>query len=332
MKVLTRKIINWGTGIVAVLLITGFVLPLIIFPQPPVLTQEAYEALFPFQGHYAELENGARVHYMDEGEGPTLLLLHGNPTSAYLYREMITALKSDYRVIAPDYPGFGKSRAPAGYGYTAQEQADTIVSFFDYMKLDDVVIMVQDWGGPIGFNLVQQRPDQFSGLIIGNTWAWPLEGQRRFEVFSWLMGGPIGKWLNNAHNGVLHLFLKRGMAQSLAQEEYAGYFHPFIEGDRRPVTIFPRELIAATPFLASVEQGMVGLASYQALFVWGQQDFAFQETERLRLEAYFPRHNTQLLEGAGHFIQDDAPAEIVAAIRNAFPPPSNHSRVSWNDS
>ena len=188
MKVLTRKIINWGTGIVAVLLITGFVLPLLIFPQPPVLTQEAYEALFSFQGHYAELENGARVHYVDEGEGPTLLLLHGNPTSAYLYREMITALKSDYRVIAPDYPGFGKSRAPAGYGYTAQEQADTIVSFFDYMKLDDVVIMVQDWGGPIGFNLVQQRPNQFSGLVIGNTWAWPLEGQRRFEVFSWPMG------------------------------------------------------------------------------------------------------------------------------------------------
>ena len=320
MKALARRSAGWSAGVVAVLLVVGLVLPRLVFPVPAKLTQESYESLFPFESHFAELGNGARVHYVDEGTGPTLLLLHGNPTSAYLYREMITALKSDYRVIAPDYPGFGQSRATAGYGYTAQEQADTIVSFFDYMQLDDVVIMVQDWGGPIGFNLVQQRPEQFSGLIIGNTWAWPLEGQLRFEIFSWLMGGPIGTWLNNAHNGVLHLFLKRGLVQPLKQEEYAGYFQPFIEGDRRPVNIFPRELIAATPFLASVEQGMDRLAAYKALIVWGEQDFAFQETERLRFEAYFPRHRTQLLDGAGHFIQDDAPAEIAAAIRTVFPP------------
>jgi haloalkane dehalogenase len=322
MKTLTRKLLSWGVGIVAVLLVTGIALPALVFPQPLLLTQTAYEALFPFEGHYAELENGTKVHYVDEGEGegPTLLLLHGNPTSAFLYREMITKLKSDYRVIAPDYPGFGQSLAPAGYGYTAQEQADTMLHFFDTMELDDVVIMVQDWGGPIGFNLVQQRPDQFSGLVIGNTWAWPLEGQRRFELFSWFMGGPIGKWLNHSYNGVLHLFLKRGMAQPLTQQEYAGYFHPFVEGDRRPVTIFPRELIAATPFLAQVEKGMDRLADHRALFVWGVQDFAFKEAERLRLEAYFPHRQTQLLAGASHFIQDDAPAEIVAAIHAAFPP------------
>jgi haloalkane dehalogenase len=58
------------------------------------------------------------------------------------------------------------------------------------MNLDDVIIMVQDWGGPIGFNLVQHGPEQFSGLVIGNTWAWPLQGQTRFEMFSWFMGGP----------------------------------------------------------------------------------------------------------------------------------------------
>ncbi len=85
------------------------------------------------------------------------------------------------------------------------------------------------------------------------------------------------------------------------------------------LTIFPRELINATPFLASVEKGMAGLADYKTLIVWGTQDFAFQETERLRLETYFPRHHTQLLNGAGHFIQGDAPAEIVTAIRTAFP-------------
>jgi haloalkane dehalogenase len=323
MKMLTRKLVTWGTGIVAAALVVGNILPRLVFPDLPVLPVEAYKALFPFQSHFAELDDGSRVHYVDEGKGPTLLLLHGNPTSAYLYREMINKLKSDYRVIAPDYPGFGQSSAPAGYGYTAQEQADTIISFFDFMNIDDVIIMVQDWGGPIGLNLVQHRPEQFSGLVIGNTWAWPLQGQTRFEIFSWLMGGPIGKWLNNAHNGVVHLFLRRGMAQSLTQEEYTGYFHRFNKGDRRPVTIFPRELITSTPFLASVEKSMDKLSAYKTLIVWGEQDFAFQETERMRFEGYFPNHHTQMLENAGHFIQDDSPTEIVAAIRATFPPTEN---------
>jgi len=273
MKILTRKLLTWGSGIVAAALVVGIVLPRLMFPDPPVLTVEAYKALFPFQSKFVELDNGSRVHYVDEGEGPTLLLLHGNPTSAYLYREMINELKSDYRVIAPDYPGFGQSSAHAGYGYTAQEQADTIISFFDFMNLDNVIIMVQDWGGPIGFNLVQHRPEQFSGLVIGNTWAWPLQGQTRFEMCSWVMGGPIGQWLNSNYIGVLHLFLRHGMAQSLTQEEYAGYFHRFNKGDRRPVTKFPRELIAATPFLASVEEGMNKLSVYKTLIVWGGARF-----------------------------------------------------------
>ena len=78
-----------GLGIMTLLLVVDLALSRLVFPQPPVLTQAEYRALFPFQGRYAELENGARVHYVDEGQGRTLLLLHGNPTSAYLYREMI---------------------------------------------------------------------------------------------------------------------------------------------------------------------------------------------------------------------------------------------------
>jgi haloalkane dehalogenase len=166
MKVLTRKLATLGIGIIPILLVTGFVLQFLVFPQLPLLTQGEYEVLFPFEGYYAQLDNATKVHYIDEGEGPILLLLHGNPNSAFLYREMITRLKSDYRVIAPDYPGFGQSRAPAGYGYTAQVQADTMVLFFDAMALDDVVIMVEDWAGPW-----QDRPDS---SYLADSWVDPL--------------------------------------------------------------------------------------------------------------------------------------------------------------
>ena len=305
---------------IALLVLSALVLPRVFFPPQPQLSEEVWSGMFPFKSQYVDLENGARVHYVDEGQGPTLLLLHGNPTSSFLYRHLIAELKGDYRVVAPDYPGFGRSTAPASYGFTAQEQADSMVAFFDRLELNDVVIMVQDWGGPIGFNLAQQRAEHFDGFIIGNTWAWPLEGQRRYEIFSGLMGGPIGRWVNNAYNGVVHIFLKRGMVSSVDDHAYAGYFQTFLNGDRTPVTVFPRELIAATPFLRKVEAGMAGIGKLQALIVWGEQDFAFGELERQRFESIFPNHSTILLPDAGHFLQEDAPAEVAAAIRHAFPP------------
>ena len=311
---------SWILFGIALLVLSALALPHVLFPPQPQLSEEAWSAMFPFQSQYIDLENGARVHYVDEGEGPTLLLMHGNPTSSFLYRHLIAELKSDYRVVVPDYPGFGRSTAPAGYGFTAREQADSMVEFFDRLELDDVVIMVQDWGGPIGFNLAQQRPGHFEGFIIGNTWAWPLEGQQRYEIFSGLMGGPIGRWVDNAYNGVVHIFLKRGTVRSVNDDAYAGYFQTFLNGDRTPVTVFPRELITATPFLRKVESGMAGISEHQALIVWGEQDFAFREPERRRLELIFPNHSTTLLPDAGHFIQEDAPDEIASTIRQAFPP------------
>ncbi len=157
--------------------------------------------------------------------------------------------------------------------------------------------------------------------MIGNTWAWPLEGQLRYEVFSSILGGPIGRWINGAHNGGVHFFLKRGIAGSLDREAYAAYYQPFLHADRTPVTVFPRELIAASPFLRTVERDMENLKEYKALIVWGEQDFAFREPERRRFESYFPDHSTILLPNASHYIQEDAPDEISQALRHAFPPP-----------
>lgn len=79
---------------------------------------------FPFESHYLRLNDGTQIHYVDEGEGIPIVLLHGNPTWSYLYRHIIKALKDDYRCIAFDYPGFGFSDAPAHYGFTAAEQAE----------------------------------------------------------------------------------------------------------------------------------------------------------------------------------------------------------------
>ncbi|MCI0399976.1 MAG: alpha/beta fold hydrolase [Gammaproteobacteria bacterium] len=275
--------------------------------------------LFPFESRYLLLANGARVHYVDAGQGPVLLLLHGNPTWSFLYRDVIAALKNDFRLIAPDYPGFGLSSAPEGYDFTAAEHAATMSDFVERLDLKDVTIMMQDWGGPIGFAVAENLPNRVSGFIIGNTWAWPLE-RTGHKVFSTLMGGWPGQVAAWCCNGVVRFFMSKGVVDTLTDAEMAMYLAPFADRHvRTPTHVFPAQLWDAKPFLQDVYSGLPSLSDRPALIVWGLEDFAFQEPERTRFEALFPNHQTVLLKNAAHFIQEDAPGEIANAIRGWHP-------------
>jgi haloalkane dehalogenase len=145
------------------------------------------EQLYPFESHYADI-GGASVHYLDEGAGPPLLLLHGNPTWSFLYRDLIRSLSDQYRCIAPDHPGFGLGRPAPGYGYTPAEHAAVLEQLVQQLELSDVTMMVQDWGGPIGFAVATRHPERFSAFVIGNTWAWP-KADLGTQLFSRLLGG-----------------------------------------------------------------------------------------------------------------------------------------------
>lgn len=105
-------------------------------------------ALFPVAHRFVDLE-GARIHYIDEGAGETLLLLHGNPAWSFLYRRMIPRLRDRFRCVALDYPGYGMSEAAAGYDYTAREHSAMVERFVDHLGLTELTVMVQDWGGPM---------------------------------------------------------------------------------------------------------------------------------------------------------------------------------------
>lgn len=276
------------------------------------------QELFPFQSRFITLDNGAKIHYIDEGTGPTLLLLHGNPTWSFLYRDIITALKDDFRLVAPDYPGFGLSDAPENYSFTAEEHAQVISEFVQKMDLSDMAIMMQDWGGPIGFYVALQNPLRVSRFIIGNTWAWPLErtGQK---IFSTIMGGwpgQIGAWCCNA---VVRFFMSKGVVHKLKDKVFTMYLAPFKQRNQRmPTHIFPAQLSDAKLFLNNIQQRIVTLSDRPALMVWGLQDFAFQQPELSRFESIFKNHQTILLKNAGHFIQEDAPDEIAEAIRKFY--------------
>ena len=270
--------------------------------------------LFPYQPYFIQLKDGGRLHYIDEGSGPTLLLLHGNPTWSFLYRHIVAALSDRFRVIAPDYPGFGLSTAGEGYNYTPAEHAEAIRELVEALDLHAMVIMVQDWGGPVGFKVAIDDPSRVAGFVIGNTWAWPLErmGQKGFSL---LMGGWPGQFGAWCCNMVVRFFMSKGVASGLSNRELAMYLGPFVSRERRsPTHIAPAQLRDANVFLEKIYHKLPMLADRPVLLTWGLKDFAFQEPERTRFESLFPQHETLLLENAAHFIQEDAPGEISIAI------------------
>ena len=273
------------------------------------------EELYPFESRYADVA-GARVHYVDEGTGPPLLLLHGNPTWSFLYRNIITGLRDRYRCIAVDHPGFGLSTPPPGYGFTPAEHAAVLEQLVDHLDISGVTMMVQDSGGPIGFAVATRRPDRFAAFVIGNTWAWP-KSDPGTQVFSRLLGGPIGRRLIANRNFFVEKALPGGVRRvKLPEAVMDAYRGPFpTPASRRPTAVFPREILDSRPFLAEIEQRLWQLGDRPALLVWPTHDVAFRDRERRRWEELFPDHQTVVLEGAGHYIQEDAAGEIVTAIR-----------------
>lgn len=278
------------------------------------------DELFPFQSRFLEV-GGANVHYIDEGDGPVFLALHGNPTWSFLYRHIVLGLKGRFRCIALDYPGFGLSSAPAGYGYTVAEHARVVDGFVEQLALRDVTLMVQDWGGPIGFWVATRHPEWFQAFVIGNTWAWPLRDTAT-RVFSTTLGSSgLGGLLVRRADVFVNVFMRAGIRRrKLTPAERQMYKRPHPTPESRvPVHVMPREIMAAHAFLSEVEQGLERVAEKPALIVWGERDPGFKESLRLRWERTFPNHRTHVLRGASHYIQEDAPDEIVTAIEDWWP-------------
>jgi haloalkane dehalogenase len=153
--------------------------------------------------------------------------------------------------------------------------------------------------------------------VIGNTWAWP-KSDPGTQIFSRLLGGPIGGYLILRRNFFVEKIVPGGVKRrTLPDAVMNAYRGPFPDPDsRRPVHVFPREILHSRPFLAEIEQRLPTLAAKPALIVWPTKDVAFRDPELRRWEQLFPQHHTVKIEGAGHYVQEDAADEIVQAIRD----------------
>jgi haloalkane dehalogenase len=273
------------------------------------------DELFPFESRFVALD-GNVVHYVDEGSGPILLMLHSNPVWSFVYREVIVALRDRFRCIALDFPGFGLSSGAPGYDYLARDHAELLVSFLDRLDLSQLTLVGHSWGGPLGLYAAQQRPGKFERLILTNTWAWPLNGDLSSEVFSRAMGGSVGRALIRRFNLLVNYFIPSAHKQQKPSEaEMAHYRQAMPTPERRHAcATLPGEIIGARQFFTDLADQLSALEKLPTLIVWADADPIFNDKYRERWEATFPNHTTTVLHGVGHFLQSDAPAEFSEAI------------------
>jgi len=270
--------------------------------------------LFPFESHWFRSPAG-KIHYLDEGQGPPILFLHGNPTWSFLYRGIIIRLRKRFRCIAPDYPGFGLSEHPATYRYTPEEHAQVVRALVAELDLRDLTIMGHDWGGPIAMRLALDQVDRVRSLVMGNTWYWPTDALH-LRAFGWLMSTGYVQGLIHRKNMFVERILPLGVKHSLAEEVLEHYRGPFPTVDSRAgVAELARQLGRSANWLADVEMGVhTRLGDLPVLLTWGMDDLAFTPPFMDTFRRDFKQVRVVRLD-AKHFIQEDTPGEVSRAIQ-----------------
>ena len=268
---------------------------------------------YPFPSSVFDTGSG-RMHYVDVGEGPAVLLVHGTPTWSFLYRRVIRDLRADHRVIAPDLLGFGLSDKPTTDAVAPPRQAEQLRALVDHLALDRFALVVHDFGGPIGLSLALDRPEQVARLALFNTWMWPrTDASARWA--SRFFGTRMGRWLYTSWNFSPNVMLPALTHQPLDPAVHAHYQRPFsTPADRHAPWVFARDLAGASDWYAALWNRRDRLRNIPARLLWGEQDPGFGRDALERWQSVFDQVETTTFPDAGHLPQEEAPEAVQAAL------------------
>ena len=260
--------------------------------------------------------DGLRMHYVDEGSGPPVLLLHGEPTSSFLWRNIVPPLvAAGYRAVAPDLIGFGHSDKPEDIGwYSYDRHVASVEQFVDELGLHGLTLVVHDWGGPIGLRFAVEHEDLVDRLVILDTGI----GGGRPPSDAWLRFRDVVRRTGGAIDPAR--LVEAGTVGGLTDDVRAAYAEPFPTPESKAgVLAFP-ELVPAEPDhpnTAPMNRVRDALRAWTkpTLVVWGASDTALPPALAHAFAELIPGAGEPVvLEGAGHFLQEDRPDELTAAI------------------
>lgn len=285
---------------------------------------EDFDGTWPYAPHFFD-GSGFRMHYVDEGAGDPIVLVHGEPTWGYLYRSFIPRLVAHGRVVVPDHMGFGKSETPQDRSYSTREHVDNLERLLDHLELSDITFVGQDWGGPIASGFALRHPDRIKRLCYMNTGVpgVPPAGTKRVQDlpwFEWVQTEESQAVLGNLGGSILSVLKRIGFERTAHVDEtwIRAYATPFpTPAECKGALQFPRNIAdpATRDVLLENFANLPALAAKPAMYVHGEADRAIPTEMGVgAFRSTWPNGPVVTLPGVGHFIQEDAPEAACALI------------------
>jgi len=284
---------------------------------PPWLRQ-----LYPFTPASWITPRGARMSVVDEGPRAkeAVLLLHGNPTWSFFYRDLILALRGEMRCVAPDHVGMGLSDKPERYDYTLAGRIADVEALVDALGLERIHLVLHDWGGAIGCGVAVRRPERIGRIVLLNTAAFrsALIPPSIALCRTRFPGTALVRGLNAFAGPAVRMAMHR---RRLSADERRGYLFPYDSWAHRvAVNAFVKDIPLAPEHvsyrtLRAVEDGLPALRSHPVSVVWGGRDFCFHDAFLARWREILPEAEVTRLPDVGHYVLDDGGPEAVALCR-----------------
>jgi pimeloyl-ACP methyl ester carboxylesterase len=279
------------------------------------------EGTFPFEPRFVRAAAGVQLHYVEEGTGDPVLMLHGNPTWSYLYRRFLPPLaEAGFRAIAVDHMGFGRSYRPPGHErYTMTTHVRNLVGFIRALDLRRLTLVMHDWGGPIGFGAVVQEPERISRLIVMNTGVGVFPSGTRLPFHDPFRQRGLGEILALGANLFVEAMFGGMRPESATRVVADAYRAPFPDYySRVPILAMVRDIPVGhehptAPYMKEVAEKMAALVR-PTLVVWGMRDRAFPSALLDVWKGLYPHADVMELPEARHYLQEDEPEVISARI------------------
>ncbi|WNB18864.1 alpha/beta fold hydrolase [Marivirga arenosa] len=271
--------------------------------------------LYPFENKYLRIEAG-NMHYIDEGKGEIILFVHGTPTWSFLYRNFIKELSKEYRCIAIDHLGFGLSEKPDSVSGTPEWHANNLSEVINKLDLQDITLVVHDFGGPIGLGAGIANSDRIKRIILFNSWLWATDQQKEAKKIDKIVNSGLGRFLYLTMNFSPKVLLKKGFANKkyLSKQLHAQYIKPFpTKRSRVPLLNLAKTLVGSSGWYQNQWEQLDQLSNKEWLILWGIKDDFISMKYLKKWQDRLTNAETKEFE-CGHFVQEEKAIESIKAI------------------
>lgn len=282
------------------------------------------DSLLPFKRNYIE-RNGQQYHYVDEGEGSPVVMIHGNPSWSLYYRNLVSELSAKHRCIVPDHIGCGLSDKPGDedYDYTLANRIDDLEALLSHLGVNEnITLVVHDWGGMIGMGYAARYPERIKRLVILNTGAFHLPKAKKLPPALWLgrntaLGALLVRGFNAFSGVASHIGVKRKPMDKTLRKAYVA---PFNSWKNRISTLRFIQDIPLKPgdrnyqLVTDIAESLAQFSQVPMLICWGLKDFVFDKHFLAEWQQRFPQAKVHAFEDCGHYILEDASEEVVPLV------------------